>query len=373
MKNIFKKFTVALIIATSFVACKKDKKDLQIPDTYDGSTFETNTTQEYEIRAQLKTLTDEMKKGRVNGVTVDASTLNSLYNAGTKSLSSITISQYNAQIPTLLNELAAASGGTFDATLPVSGQGGTYGGSSKYLFDENGVELEQLVEKGLFGAALYNYAATQILTGDVDQAKLDKALALFGANPTFPNSNDASKHQKPDVYGAVYAARRDDNSGNGVYLSIKKNFIKAQAAIKAGSDYNEERDEAINEILLNWEKALAATVINYSFDGINKLSSTTPDDASRAGALHSLSEAVGFAGGLKFVARKKIKDATIDSVLAKLKYPYGGPGTMHEFVKNPVQTVANLQEIVNLLKQEYGFSDAEVESYKKNWVSEQQR
>ena len=373
MKNIIKNITVALFIATTFVACKKDKEDLQIPDSYNGSTFEANTTQEYEIRSQLKTLTDEMKKGRVNGVTVDASTLNDLYSAGTKSLSSITISQYNAQIPALFNELAAASGGTYDATLPVSGQGGTYGGSSKYLFDENGVELEQLVEKGLFGAALYNYTASQILTGDVDQAKLDKALALFGANPSFANSSDGSKHQNPDVFGAVYAARRDDNSGNGIYLTVKKNFIKAQAAIKAGSDYNEERDEAVAEILLNWEKALAATVINYSFDGISRLSSTTPDDAYRAGALHSLGEGVGFAGGLKFIARKKIKDSTIDAVLTKLKYPYGGPGTMHEFVKNPAQTVADLQEIVNLLKQEYGFSDVEVESFKKNWVAEQQR
>jgi hypothetical protein len=373
MKNIIKNITVALLIATTFVACKKDKEDLQIPDNYDGSTFDANTVQEYEIRAQLKTLTDEMKKGRVNGVTVDASTLNNLYNAGTKSLSSITVSQYSAQIQALLNELATASGGTYDATLPVSGQGGTYGGSTKYLFDENGVELEQLVEKGLFGAALYNYAASQILTGDVDQAKLDKALALFGANPTFANSNDGSKHQKPDVFGAVYAARRDDNSGNGIYLSAKKNFIKAQAAIKAGSDYNEERDEAINEILLNWEKGLAATIIHYSFDGINKLSTTSPDDASRAGALHSLGENVGFAAGLKFVVRKKIKDTTIDAVLTKLKYPYGGPGIMHEFVKNPTQATTELQEVINLLKSEYGFSDAEIEGFKNNWISVQQR
>lgn len=373
MKNIFKNLTVALIIATSFVACKKDKKDLQIPDNYDSSTFENNTIQEHEVLKQLKNLTDEMKKGRVNGVAVDAGVLNGLYNAGTKSLSSITISQYNAQIPALLNELAAASGGTYDATQPVSGQGGTYGGSSKYLFDENGVELEQLVEKGLFGAALYHYTTSQILNGNIDQAKLDKALALFGANPTFANSNDGSKHQKPDVFGAVYAARRDDNSGNGIYLSAKKNFIKAQAAIKAGSDYNEERDEAVNEILLNWEKGLAATIIHYSFDGINKLSATTPDDASRAGALHSLSENVGFAAGLKFVARKKIKDSTIDAILTKLRYPYGGPGTMHEFVKNPTQAVADLQDVINLVKQEYGFTDAEVESFKKNWISEQQR
>ncbi len=371
MKN--KTLLLLFLFGALFLSCEKEKNELQIPDSYDSSTFESNTIEEYEIRAQLKNFSDEMKKGRVNGVTVDAGTLNNLYNAGNKSLYAITISQYQPQIPSLLNELAAASGGTYDATLPVSGEGGTYGGSSKYLFDENGVELEQLVEKGLFGAALYHYASSQILTGEINQAKLDKTLALFGANPSFANSNDGTKHQKPDVFGAVYAARRDDNSGNGVYLTVKMNFIKAQAALKAGSDYNEERDEAISEILLNWEKGLAATIINYSFDGINKLSATSPDDASRAGALHSLSENVGFASGLKFVARKKIKDTTIDAVLSKLRYPYEGPGTMHEFVKNPTQAVADLQDVINLLKQEYGFTDTEIESFKKNWISEQQR
>src|SRR5690606_6675852 len=179
-----------------FSACKKEKKDLVIPDNYDGAAYTANITQEYEIRAQLKALADEMKKGRTNGVTVDAATLATLYNAGTQSLSSITVSQYKNRVTGFFTELAAASGGTYDATQPVSGQGGTYGG---YLFEENGAELEQLVEKGLFGAALYYYTTTQILNGETDLVKLDKALALYGANPDFANSNDASKHTNPDI------------------------------------------------------------------------------------------------------------------------------------------------------------------------------
>lgn len=373
MKNIA--FTLLLTGFSLFTlnSCDKEKEALSVPSAYDSSTFLANTTQEYEIRAQLKTLVDEMKKGRVELFTLSAGTLISKYNTGNKSLASITLDDYNNRIPNYLNEMAAASGGSFDPTLPVVGNGGTYGGSSKYLFDENGVEFEQLVDKGLFGAALYHYTTTQLLTGEVNQVKLDQALAIFGAHPDFANSNDATKHTNPDVNGAVYAARRDDNSGNGFYLTIKQNFIKAQAAIKAGSDYNEERNEAITAIKTNWEKALAATVINYCYDGINKLSSTTPTDETRAGALHSLGEAVGFTFGLRNNTDKIISDAKIEEVLSQLRHPLNGTPTMHEFVKNPVSAVSNLETVINILKAEYGFTTQELESFKKNWVSEQQR
>lgn len=372
MKNIA--FTLLLTGFSLFTlnSCDKEKEALSVPSAYDSSTFLANTTQEYEIRAQLKTLVDEMKKGRVELFTLSAGTLNAQFNAGNKSIASITLDDYKTRIPGYLNEMAAASGGIYDPMQPVLA-GGTYGGSSKYLFDKNGVELEQLVEKGLFGAALYYYTTTDLLSGEVDQVKLDKALAIFGAHPDFPNSNNATKHTNPDVNGAVYAARRDDNSGNGFYLSIKKNFITAQAAIKAGADYNEERDEAIKAIKINWEKALAATVINYCYDGINKLSTTTPSDETRAGALHSLGEAVGFSFGLRNNPDKKISDAKIEEVLTQLRYPINGTASMHEFVKNPVSAVTNLEAIISILKAEYAFTDAELESFKKNWVNEQQR
>ena len=58
---------------------------------------------------------------------------------------------------------------------------------------------------------------------------LDKALALFGANPTFPNTPTASKTQQPDVLMANYGARRTPAAG-GLYTEVRDAFIKAQAA-----------------------------------------------------------------------------------------------------------------------------------------------
>jgi hypothetical protein len=361
-----------MCIALFITECKKDedKAPLQIPAVYDGSNYTANTTTEYQIRQQLKNLSVEMKKGRVAGTVLNASTLNDLFNAGHQPLSSICTPQFKASLQTLFDEQAAASGGTFDPDLAPSqnGNGGVYGGTTQYLFDENGLEIEQVIEKGLFGAALYHYAVTQYLNGSPTLKNLDKALALYGAHPDFPNSHKAANHANADEFLAGYAARRDDGLGNGVYLSIKKNFIKAQAALKAGHAYQPELYEAITAIKLNWEKAFAATVVYYCFDAIAKLSVTSPTSSTKAGALHSASEAAAFFYGLKHVPDKKISDSSIDMILSRLRCPENGTASLHEFIKNPVQAVADIESVIDLIQSIYGFSNAEIESFKLNQV-----
>lgn len=373
MKNLLDLLFVAITIAAVFSSCKKgDKKDpLQIPDSYDATNYTTNTLREYEIRAQLEALIEKIEECRVQGVTVTQSDLNALFNAGTLSLNQITVAAAIAKINNYFTETVAASGGSYDAMSPPSqnGEGGIYGGTTKYLFDENGLDVGEQIEKTLLGSAFYYRAANEYLSGDVSLADLDKAITLYGAHPDFPNSNKAANHTNPDAFLAGYAARRDDGSGNGVYLSVKKNFIKAQAAVKAGSEYNEERDEAIAAILLNWEKGIAATAINYCFSSITQLSSTTPTDATRASALHALTETSGFFHGLYHVANKKASNTAIENILDKLRNPVNGIVTKHEFVKNPVQAVTDIEAVIVLIKTEYGFSDAEVESFKLNQVN----
>ena len=371
MKKLISPFLLAAVLLVS--ACNKEKDGLAIPASYDGSNFTINAAEELAFRAQLVALTNLMKTGRTTGTSVSESSLNTAFNAGSPSLSSVSTSFFQTQVPLYFTELAAASGGTYNPMLQVAGQGGTFGGSSKYLFTEQGTEMEQLVEKGLFGAAQFNRAKSILMSSSVSLADIDKAVALFGAHPDFPNSNDATKHTNPDVHTASYAARRDDNSGTGVYLCMKKNFIKAQAAIKAGSDYNKERDQAIAALLSDWEKALAATVVNYSFDAISKLSATNPDDASRASALHGLSESSAFLIGFRTQAGRISTDGQLDAILAVLRNPAFGNGSQHEFVKFPVAAVEDIQSLINQVKAVYGFTDAEIESFRKNWVAEQGR
>jgi hypothetical protein len=362
-----------VLLTGSLVSCKKEKEKLAIPSSYDGSSFSTNAAEELDLRSRLAALTTLMKTGRNAGITVANADLIALFEAGTPSLKSEASAYYQNLVPVYLSELAAASAGTYDPLLPVSGEGGTYGGTSKYLFNEHGLEMEQMVEKGLFSAAFYNRAKKLLTEGTPDLVKLDKALALYGAHPDFANSNDAGKHANPDGLAAGYAARRDDNTGNGLYLTIKKNFITAQAAIKAGSEFNELREQAIRELLENWERAVMATTINYCYEAIEGLAVTSPDDASRAGALHEISEAAAFVNGFRGIGGKLATDNQLDAILAALRAPVTGDSELARFVLNPVAGVSELQSVIQQIGSVYGFSESQIESFERNFVAEQGR
>lgn len=375
-----KKLAIAISLSTVFAAsllltsCGKDEKaPLEIPANYNGAAYQANTTTQYAVRGQLDAFIAEAKKGRTAGIIVDATTLRQLYTAGNPSLKSITTTYFDGKLDGgtgWIEELANASGLGYTPGAPA-GQGGTFGG---YLFDENGLELEQLLDKGLFGAALYHHAVT-LMQGDITPATVDQLVAIFGAHPDFPNTPTAAKAANPDKYLANYGARRDKNDGQGLYSQMKNAFIKLQAAVNAGADYNDKRDEALASLRENWEKINFATVINYCHSVISTMSGTNPTDAQKAGALHAYSECVGFVHGWRTLpqSHRTITDAEIDEVLVMLNAPYNGTPTSYKFATDPLTELPKLTQLINKLKTIYGFTDQEIEDFKKNWVAEQGR
>lgn len=355
-------------------ACKKDeKKPLDIPAAYDALAYSTNTTNQYAIRNQLDAFIAEAKKGRTAGVAVGADVLTQLYTAGNPSLQSITTAYYNGRLEGTtgwIQELSNASGGAYIPGTPT-GQGGVYEG---YLFDENGLEPEQLLDKGLFGAALYQHAIT-LMQGDITPATVDRLVAIFGAHPDFPNTPTAGKANNPDKFVAGYAARRDKNDGLGLYSQAKNAFIKLQAAVKAGADYNSERDEALATLRLTWEKVNFSTVINYCHSVISRMSATNPTDSDKANALHAYGECVGFVHGWRSLpqAYRSITDTEIDEILVLLNAPQTGTPTSYTFATDPVNQLSKLSQVIQKIKTKYGFSDQEVEDFKQNWVAVQGR
>jgi hypothetical protein len=368
----------ALAALFIFSACENDKNTdpLVVPTNYDGAAFTSNAAAQITARTALINLTNEMKKGRSAGVKVDLSALNNFYTQGTPSLKSIATTYYNNKVEgagNYLDELAKASGGTFDPATR-SGNGGVYGG---YLFDENGVEMEQLVEKGLFGAALYNHAVSLLKNKEkFSPAMADQLLAVYGASVTFKSSDDASKHaNEVDRFMANYAARRDKNDGKGLYTQVRTQFIRLQAAAKAGPQYQKDLLDAQAQISALWEKVNAATVINYCHSAISTLSATAPSDAQKAAALHSLCEGMGFLHGWRTIDPnyRKISDAQIDEYLTLLNLPPNGPATPYTFLTDPLNQLPKLQQLIGKLKAQYQFSDQDIEEFKKNWVKEQGR
>jgi hypothetical protein len=367
-----------LALTLTISACKKDDDGnnkttlppLIVPSTYDSSSYTANTVNEKALLTEFKALVDEVKRSRSISNTVEFSTLIGLYS----NLQLKTTSYYGALITSTgngyLKQVAEASGKPYRPDS-ASTSGGVYGG---YLFNADGLEPEQMIDKGLFGALHYNRAC-EILNGTLTAASVDQVLCLFGSNPSFPNSNDAAKHGHPDAYTAGYVARRDKNDGKGLYTAIKTNLITLQAAVKAGPLYSANQQQAIKELKLNWEKGNAATVINYLHSVISTLSGTNLTDAQKAGALHSYSEAVGFIHGWRTLGaqNKKMTDAQIDNLLTLLNAPATGTVNSKLFITDTFNQLPKLTQVINELKSIYNFTDAEVEDFKNNWVSIQGR
>lgn len=360
------------LVAVVFWGCSEDedkKPALQIPTMYDGANFQANTVKETTVKNQLMALTNEVKKGRT-GQKVQASTLRSIFNAGNPSLKSVTTPYYANFLDKWFDEVEKASGGaTLDLAILPEGDGGTLGG---YLFDNTGIEPEQLIEKGLFEAALYNHAVS-LLQGNITPATIDQLVSIYGATPAFVNTDNAQNPNKDD-FVAKYAARRTKSSG-GIYFDIKNDLLKAQAAAKAGSTYKTELDEALTSFRKNWEKAIAATIINYCFSAISTLSSTNPTDNAKASALHAYSEGVGFLHGFRTInaSYKIITDAQIDQLLLLMNAPYNGTPSSYLFVRDAFNQLPKLQTVIKELQKIYGFTDAQLEDFKKNWINEEKR
>ncbi|CAA9195306.1 hypothetical protein [Flavobacterium collinsii] len=366
----FKKIALYVlpILAVGFTSCTKDEQStppLVIPTAYDATSYTVNVVGEYELRTNFAAFINEVKKGRVAGTTVTESKLKELFEAGTNSVSKNTTVALRTEFLMLFAEIEKASKGKtyqFGKTPTENINGGVAGG---YLFDETGLELEQIIDKGSFGGVFYNKAIEVLANPTL--VNLDKALALYGANPTFPNTPTVKpENPQPDILMANYGARRTKGTG-GLYTEVRAAFIKAQAAIKAGEKYNADRDAAIAEILIKWEQINAGTVINYLFDVEARLTTAPATDASKAAAMHSYGECVGFLKGFKGFTKKKITDAQLDDALTKMNNT-----ASYKLIDNQVE-IAKLLQIRNSLQAIYGFTDTQMVEFKNNYVKLENR
>ncbi len=118
-----------------------------------------------------------------------------------------------------------------------------------------------------------------------------------------------------------------------------------------------------------------ATAIYYGHTATTKLTTSNPSETTLSGALHDLSEAVGFVHGWRAVPQdhRTITNAQIDEVLALLLAPAGTEGTMYNYITDSFNTVPNIIAYQTILQDIYNFSDAEMEDFKQNWIALQGR
>jgi hypothetical protein len=331
-----------------FSSCSKDPEDEKpnLPTTY---TFENvNYSGQTERLNMVDELSAEMKKGNTLGTQVDAQKLRDMFRnennpfsfTSTKQLKDKTFPTEQAVYEALFDSIAVAS----RATQP--GQNGRAGvvtskdGTRSYLFDRNGFEYVQLVEKGLLGSLMY-YQAVAVYLGP-DKMNVDNQTVTPGTGTTMEHHWDEAFGYLglPENYPTGTTARY-----NGRYASLRESVIQSgskllNAFIKGRYYITKKdlakRDEAIAEIRAEWDKMLAATAINY----LNQARTNITDDALRN---HALSECVAFVKALKYNPSKKISDAQINTVVNE----HIG-GNLYEV------TTARLTQAVDLLASIYG-------------------
>lgn len=216
------------------------------------------------------------------------------------------------------------------------------------LYDENGVELSELIEKGLMGAVFY-YQATAVYLGDgkmnVDnetvvegkgtdmQHHWDEAYGYLGVSQEFPANTEGLR------YWGTYCNRRDDLLGSNEALS--EALRRGRAAINAG--VLEDRDVAIADVRKNWELVAAATVIHYLNEAIDKLG----NDHVRN---HVLSEAYAFLEAMFYNPEKAITNTELNEVFVKIGSNFYEVNAQDlQSARDQLSTIYNLDNVKSAL------------------------
>lgn len=326
-----------------------------IATTYDGASFATNTVEERALVAKVDALSKLMRDVEAGTGVVTPEGLTAAFEDGPKAAMT---AYYVPRVEATLATYAAEHAKVYTPSEPPPVEGGKLG---KYVVDARAVDLRQMVDKGMHGAVFFHRALALAAAG-VDGKALDRILALYGANPAFPNNPDAAT--SPDLWGAKYAAQRDakDPSKPGLYVATKNAFLRAQTAIKAGAPCTADRDAAVAEIFALWEKSQIATAVFYVHDTIAKIASAAP----AADTVHALTEGIGLVEGFRMLpaGTTKATTATIDAALEAMLAPVGGAPTVYTTVTDGAGAAAKLQGALAKVAAIEGFSDAEVASFK---------
>ena len=315
------------LLPLGFVACGDDDNDLpelEIPGSY--STFEnvdysgqtSRLNQLSEIKAYIATANAgaELDNDRLQAMyaNADGAMFSQEYD---KQLRDKTFDPEVAVFESLFANIAEQSKSNQAGTPGTAGVVVSDDGEKSYLLNENGVELVQLIEKGLMGAVFY-YQGTSVYLGtdrqNADNETVepgrgtdlehhwDESFGYFGVPLNFPADTDGVR------FWGDYA--NDRNALLGVNQKIMSDgFLKGRAA--ASADRNAEREEAIETVREQWELVSAATAIHY-------LNSGESNFGDRARQNHALSEAVAFIYSLKFNEGRTASISDIDGMLITL-------------------------------------------------------
>ncbi|MDC1402806.1 DUF4856 domain-containing protein [Crocinitomicaceae bacterium] len=282
-----------------------------VPSTYSFTDGNGNSTVSFFGQTDRLSQLDEMNAYAESGTTsaITSQMLKDMFSNSNNPFSFVSSKQLKdkcfgpdvAMVEGLFVKIANAS--QVSSQTASSGQAGTLSsGSSTYLFDENGFDCAEMIEKSVMGAVFMNQALNVYFGPDkmnVDNATAvntsaseyyttmehhwDEAFGYFGVPTDFPTTAATQ-------FWGKYCNSQDSTLGcNELMMS---NFLKGRAAIS--NKVYADRDQSINTIRTTWENISANQAISYMDKAISFYGT------DNAKFLHVLTEAYAFSYNLRY-------------------------------------------------------------------------
>ncbi|KAB1065555.1 hypothetical protein [Salibacter halophilus] len=371
--NFPKLLSIILILTVSLFSCNKDDNNTSvntIPNNYQSNDFDSNAFSQIKLGNQLEALVSRIGEGD-EGLKVEQADVDSLFNYKLSIGGSIFYTDFVEK--EVLPLIGSESGNQWDLVNNPKGGGGVFGG---HLLSYTGFKHRELIEKAYYMSGHYLQAYKIAYNPSFSSADVDKLLALFGTTPAFPMGSHNA--QVKDRFSAKYTARRTPVRG-GFYLDIRKALIFTKHYMEHG--YSAESDEVRDqlEVLFTvWEKSIAASAIHNMYATLDLLAKSNPTQKQLADALSTHSKSVAFIlGSQQLLIDRYImaKDEDLEAVLSLLMFndlDYSNSNA-YLLASDHEKHQQDIVLVINLLQNIYDFSDGEMDSFKVNWVEEENR
>lgn len=355
MKNLFTLSAITLLLG--FASCKKeDNNTIQLRTKVDASAYtnatpyastfvDANSTTTVDFSAgnaklnmfkglntyinlnKTQLITADVSKNLYantgNPFTVDYSTAFATLNSagfGLKSFTASSMSTTNATTVRQKIEADLTSNAAISQFFGVTASSGIAGKLGTYMVDAKGIEVAQVIQKGLIGAFQMDYIGNVLLKDglNADNSTLvsgknytalehnwDEAYATLTLNPVIYAGYTNSINPRTESFLAAYIWEYNQSNYANIYLA----FLKGRAAI-VNNDRNELNKQALF-IRTQFEVAIANSALKY----LEKWG-TYPTEADRRA--HAIGEGAGFIYSLRFCTVNNVDAKFSDDVLTAL-------------------------------------------------------
>lgn len=343
--------------------------DVEVPEAWEAPDWDKNTATALALRAQLDALVAYSRAVEQGTETIEEiGDLTELFRDGDPSVADITTEGYLPVITDVFEEfveLALVGEADLideDGLWDPGEAGGIFGASDRGI-NEGGVEVRQLIDKGLFGGGAFYAYAVGLTAGEIDEATIDSIAALFGGNAEF--DPDSKEFPRTDSANYVYQM--------GYYGAVAE-ALTAAKAYAADEACTAERDEALVAAFRAWEIGVVARFVYYAYAGAVGVELATTDD-DFAGALHGPAEGIGLLSGFYGLeapesgpladAPRLSSDEQILDIFEAIRVDLEdlGNSQMGTFVENSNDFFDAVDELEEVVAEIFGLDPAEVAAW----------